>query len=80
MLHVVLESKEIDPTLCKVMNAVATAGHEAADFLRLVLARCRWSYEHSPALQPALAALAAARADDPGSYAWWSNRVMSGEV
>lgn len=70
---ILLETSHIDDSLCQVLNKVARKGSDAIEFLRLLCARSRWSYEQDDRIRPALDALARARDADPGSHAWWKH-------
>lgn len=70
--QIVLDTARLEDGLCKALNAAASHGRDAVEFLRLLCARSRWPYDESERLRPALQALSRARARDPTSSAWWS--------
>eukprot|EP00927_Polykrikos_kofoidii_P073473 TRINITY_DN69503_c0_g1_i1.p1 TRINITY_DN69503_c0_g1~~TRINITY_DN69503_c0_g1_i1.p1 ORF type:complete len:699 (-),score=117.67 TRINITY_DN69503_c0_g1_i1:72-2117(-) len=72
-LSFTFDSKHLDPSLCKVMNAVTANGKRTAEFLQLVTARCKINYERgTPKVERCVQALGRARAKDPTSYSWWA--------
>jgi len=70
--QLVLDSENLEASLCEALNAVTRAGRSAAEFLRALCSRCKSPYEEDSRLRPALEALQRARAKDPTSRAWWS--------
>merc|ERR1712080_37579 len=70
--RVVLDSRNMDRSLCEALTAVTRNGKDATEFLRLVCAHCKQPYECDEPLRPALEALKRTRATDPTSHAWWT--------
>jgi len=69
----VLDSNNLEASLCEVLNAVARGGRDAAEFLRSLCECCRQPYEEDEMLRPARESLRRVRARDPASAAWWSD-------
>lgn len=66
-----LDTRVLQESLTQALNACASQGCDAAEFLRAICRRCREPYEADEMLRPALQALERARAKNRSSAAWW---------
>lgn len=77
-VSIYLETMGLEKPLQTALNAATQNGTNPAEFLEIACARCKWRYEQTAALRPALEALRRVRCEDPKSHAWWE-RLAEGE-